>query len=385
MRIRKIHWIICLLSLALFAISVAYYEYFSQFLNEDQYTNANGFTRLIIPDTFLYKAIIDDQLIFQSIFFSAVKNTIGPSFIWVIASNNWVFVAFINAVFVFFTLRYLVKIADELKLPVHKSYYLVFIIATLPTTLFFSVGALKEIPCLFGLVAFFYNYIMQKKNAYVFFFFFLILFRYQLAFPLVCFIIFDRFKEKSLFITLMFLTGLSFFFPLLKLEILSKDVVILFRESNGSEGSIGSIIENIRSSIPGLSVFAVLIRTIQSIFEPFFSFLRAPDFYDEGDINIYSLSQFLALIILFTYWIQFIIGIINVIRNAKLYKQNLIRLYSICSLIIIPTAGFSFIQHRYIYPITGLLILSAMCTSEKGKMVTLKTSKATPAISPSTI
>ena len=107
------------------------------------------------------------------------------------------------------------------------------------------------------------------------------------------------------------------------------------------------------------------------------------DFYDEGDINIYSLSQFLALIILFIFWIQFIIGIINVIRNAKLYKQNLIRLYSICSLIIIPTAGFSFIQHRYIYPITGLLILSAMCTSKKGKMGTLKTWKATPAISPS--
>ena len=381
MRIRKIQCFAILLSLIFFVISVAYYQYFSQFLNEDQYTNANGFTRLIIPDSFLYKAIIDDQLIFQSIFFSGVKNTIGPSFIWFIASNNWVSVAFINTVFIFFTLRYLIKIADELKLPVNKSYYLVFIIATLPSTLFFSVGALKEIPCLFGVVAFFYNYIKQKRVAYVFFLLFLILFRYQLAFPFVCFMIFDRFKEKSLFMSLIFLTGVSFFFPLLQLDLLSKDAVILFRESNNSEGSIGNIIENIRSGIPGLSVFAVLIRNIQSIFEPIFTFLRAPNFYDEGDIDIYRLSQFLAIIILFTYWIQFIIGIINVSRNLKFYEQNIIRLYSICILIIIPTAGFSFIQHRYIYPITGLLIVSAMCTSEKRKIFSLKAHKTIPAIS----
>lgn len=378
MRIKKIQILVILLCTIFFGISFLYYEYFSEFLTNDQFTNANGFTRIVIPDTFSYKNIIDDELIIQSILFSSLKNTIGPSFIWVITSNNWVLVSFLNTVFVFFTLRYLIKITNELKLPVHKSYYLIIIIVALPTTLYFSIGALKEIPCLFALTGFFYNFIKKKTAASIFFLFFLIVFRYQFAFPLFFFIILDRFKKKSLSISLLFLCCIAFFYPLLELDVFSKDAIVFFRESN--EGSIGAIVENVRSNILGLSLFAVAFRNFQSIFEPILVFLKAPNFYDEGNINIYGLCQFLSVVVLIKYWLQFFVGFINVIRNPKFYDRNIVRLYTLCILVIIPTAGFSFIQHRYLYPVTGLMILSVMSTSEKRRTIGSKGNNVIPNI-----
>ncbi len=364
------HYVACFfICLIIFGITYSYYDFFAEYLARDQHTDAGGFTSIIIPDTFLYKGVIDEDLMVQSILLSTVKNTIGPSFLWVLASSNWVNALIMNAIFIFFILQFLIKIAHELMLPPSMTLRNIFLFALLPTTLYFAIGALKEIPCLFGMLGFFYHYLKRNRVRYGFFIFFLFIFRYQLAFPLLAFIGFDMFKKKSFLYVLIFLSAISFLYPFLKLDVFTTDATSSFREANGVAGSLGSIIEVIRASIPGLSLIAIVIRVVQSIFEPIFNFLRTPSFYEEGNLSIYVIVKFFGILVLSKYWIYFFKTAIKILKNPKVYDQSLISLYSLCFLILIPTGGFSFIQDRYLYPITGLMILASIYKLPKRKVV----------------
>ena len=78
------------------AIGFFYIQYFHASLSSNEYEHVNGFTRIVIPDSFLYKDIIDVDNILVSIGLSGVKNTIGPSTLWVLADFNWYVVFCIN-------------------------------------------------------------------------------------------------------------------------------------------------------------------------------------------------------------------------------------------------------------------------------------------------
>ena len=78
-------------------LSYQYLDYFYAYLAHGEWLDLeNGFTRILIPDTFIYKSIIDTDNVWLSIILSGVKNTIGPSFIWYAAQFDWFIVLFIN-------------------------------------------------------------------------------------------------------------------------------------------------------------------------------------------------------------------------------------------------------------------------------------------------
>lgn len=357
---KKITYKIFFSFLFFFILSIAYYNFFSIYLEQDQFTNILGFTRVVIPDTFIYKSVLDDTSnIFQSIIISSVKNTIGPSLIWALVLKNWTIVILFNTLILLISIKRLIRIAKILNL--NYSYLnLVFIILFLPITLYFSIGSLKEIPCFFGLISFFYFYIKRNNFKLLLYFFFLFIFRYQLAFPLLCFIIFDNFKLNILYFSVLFLSITSIFYPLFSFNILANDATAIFREGSETNSNLGTIIENIRSTIPGLSFIAIIFRCIQTIYEPLFTFYKTFSFMEDNSLNIFSLFQFISTIILFPIWFIFFKKIIIILKDKFTYERNIIRLYSFCILFIIPTAGFSFIQTRYLYPIIGLLILATL-------------------------
>ena len=343
-----------------FILSITYYNYFSIYLEQDQFTNILGFTRVVIPDTFIYKSVLDDTSnIFQSIIISSVKNTIGPSLIWALVLKNWTIVILLNTLILLISIIRLIRIARILNLN-YFNLNLYYIILFLPITLYFSIGSLKEIPCFFGLISFYYFYIKGLKFKIILYFSFLFIFRYQLAFPLLCFIFFDRFKINILNTSTLFLIAIMIFYPFFSFNILASDATIIFREGSDTSGKLGTIVENIRSNIPFLSFFAIIFRCIQTIYEPLFTFLKIFSFYEDGDLNIFSLFQFISTLILFPFWYTFFKRLIIILKNKYIFEQNIIRLYSFCLLFIIPTAGFSFIQTRYLYPIVGLLIIATL-------------------------
>ncbi len=357
---KKITYKIIFSTLLFFILSIAYYNYFSIYLEQDQFTNILGFTRIVIPDTFIYKSVLDDTSnIFQSILISSVKNTIGPSLIWALVLKNWTIVILFNTIILLISINRLIKISKVLNLK-YSYENIVLIIFFLPITLYFTIGSLKEIPCFFGLISFFYFYISDQKFKIILYFFFLFIFRYQLAFPLIFFIFFDRYKMNILFLSTIFLIAIMIFYPIFSFNILASDATAIFREGSETSGKLGTIVENIRSNIPFLSFFAIIFRCIQTIYEPLFTFFKIFTFFEDGDLNIFSLFQFISTLILFPFWYIFFKRLIKILKNKYIYERNIVRLYSFCLLFIIPTAGFSFIQTRYLYPIIGLLILATL-------------------------
>lgn len=92
-----------LATVSIFLFSLMYLNYFHPYLENGQWLNLdNGFTFIIIPDTFLYLDLIDRDNILSSVLSSGVKNTICPSLIWALGQFDWFAVLFINIIFIWF-------------------------------------------------------------------------------------------------------------------------------------------------------------------------------------------------------------------------------------------------------------------------------------------
>lgn len=358
--IRKEQIFAFFLSLSVFLLSWSYYVYFSEPLNDGVWQNIDGFTRIVIPDTFLYKNIIDFSNPIGSIVLSTVKNTIGPSLIWFVVNGEWILVSVVNSVFLFAALLYLARIARLLGIPQRHALALMSIIALLPATVYYSVGALKEIPSLLFLTGFFYHYLKRDRARWLLYALLCVLFRYQLVFPLIFFLVADRFHRRALIFAFSVLIVLSAIYPyIISWNVFSLDAVKSYRELYGEDDSLGGFLESVRNNIPGLSVIAVLVRVIQSLFEPLLAFLKNPSFYEDGDLSVLGVVYFSSAIILFRYWLLFFRRMVLLLINRAHTHRNIIRLYMFCLVFILPIAGFSFIHHRYIYPLTALVMVAS--------------------------
>jgi hypothetical protein len=357
----KDHILAIFLSFLVFILSSSYYSYFSVALNDDIWENVNGFTRIIIPDTFLYRNVVDFSNPFTSIVFAGIKNSIGPSFIWFITNGKWVLVSFVNAVFLFIELMYIAKTARFFSVPSNKIFSMMILIALLPSTIYHSVGALKEVPTLAFMSGFFYHYLKGERIKCILYMGLLIIFRYQIWMALSLFLLTDQFNKKSFSIAFLFIIILSAVFPFIqKFGVLYNETTELYREQNGVESSLGGGIEYIRNTIPIISAFAVIIRVIQTIYEPFFNLIRSFTFFENGNLSIINVVYFSSLLFLFRYWFAFLKHIGSLLLNPSRVSRNVMRLYLLCLVTLVPTAGFSFIQPRYLYPITSLIVLAAI-------------------------
>ena len=352
----KITGIALLLSLIVFCMSVLYYNYFSSALLSDLWQNINGFTRIVIPDTFIYKNIVDPSDFTQSIIISGVKNTIGPSFIWMAANENWVLVSLINSLLLFLALRYQIKIASVFCISMRRVVIITFVLSLIPATIYYSVGSLKEIATMTFLLGFYYHYIKGQYIKWISCAIIVVLFRYQMIGIVFLFLFCDQFKKRALLAAFIILFFISATYPYIaNLVVFSADAANIYRE--GQEGTTGAYVEFVRANIPIFSMLAVIIRVIQSIFEPLLSLISEPSFYEDGDLSVISVVNVISFAAMFIFWICYFKKIIFSFSNPFSLRKDVMRLYMLSMLYVVPVGGFSFIHHRYLYPITAIVLL----------------------------
>jgi hypothetical protein len=357
--VKKITFSFCL-ALGSFAVSFLYYSFFAEALNSQEWLDVKGFTRIIIPDSFLYRDLIDKDNILDSLLQSNVKNAIGPSLIWIIAQSDWVLTLFFNAMVLFATLLYTSGIAKILGVKNSSARYSMVLLAFLPSTVYHSVGALKEIPSMLFVTGFFFHYLKQERFQCFFYAVMGVMFRSQVLFVLGIFFVSDKFHKKPLLCAVSILLLISAIYPILNVSLFASEASQIYREdqiSASGGGSLGALVEGVRGSVPILSIFAILFRVLQSIFEPFISFWNQKGFLEQDSISLIYLIYFVSLALILRHWLVFLKNTIVLLFNPVSVSENIIKIHLICLSFVFPVGGFSFIHHRYLYPVTALILI----------------------------
>ena len=342
-------------------LSYLYLDYFYVYLvNGEWFGLENGFTRVLVPDTFLYKSVIDVDNVWLSIILSNVKNTIGPSSIWYVAQFDWFIVLFINIVIVWFILVFFEKNLNYYGVSPRVIQYTVLVFALLPSTSFYAIGALKELPTMLLLLMFVYFYNRRRLFILLWVSAALIVFRYQLIVILLGTIAITRFNDRSFRFALFVIVAVSVVYPAITFfGVLEVEATDRFR--SWQTGTAGAVIENIRNNYYGFSFFAIVARVLQSLFEPLLTFaLNSGEYlYEEGAFSIYRFVQISTIIIMIPYIYKTVFKMINMYRMDGYLHHSTNTIYVLTLLSTVLVGGFSFIHHRYLLPFFPLIMIAA--------------------------
>lgn len=365
---RKSDFIALIASAAIVLAAILYTKIFYEALISEDWYSVDGFRRIVIPDTFLYKNLLESEASIYLIAFSGIKNSIGPSLIWFLAGMNWYVVVLINALFVYISLKYLVQIGSYFYLHIHPIFIFIILLGVMPTAIYYSIGSLKELPMICSFTGFFYHYLKRQKVLWVTFFLLLVFFRYQIFIPLIIFVVLSKYSRRPLRDSIFLVIFISSIYPYIRsLNIFSLDSILLYRED--SLDTSGALIELIRDEIPGLSSIAILVRVIQSVFEPILIFIKNPTIFEDGGLSIYTASGLPEALVMAPFWILAGIGIMREIVACKEGSRDIQKMYALIVLFAIPVGGFSFIHHRYLFPITGIVMMAGLVTARDMKNV----------------
>jgi hypothetical protein len=352
------------LSFTTFSISCCYYLFFSEAINSGEWLDVKGFTKIIIPDSFLYLDVLNAEETLQSLIESNVKNTIGPSIIWFLVQKNWIMASLFNSILLLFTFLYLLKIADILEIEEKKLNIVMLTLALLPSTIYHSVGVLKEIPCMLFLVGFFYHYLKNDRVLCLLYTAAATIFRGQLALVLGIFwisnLLRNIFKYNHLLFVWYIFLAISALYPFLQIGAFESDSTAVYREQANGGGLIGSFVESVRNSIPIVSIIAILFRICQTVFDPLLILILQGSLLENGFVSLIHVMYLSSLVVCLPAWFSFYNRIKKMILNRNHYSvdKNTISLYAFCLSFIYPVGGFSFIHYRYLYPITALLLVA---------------------------
>ena len=365
---RKGDFIALIASAAIVLAAILYTKIFYEALISEDWYSVDGFRRIVIPDTFLYKNLLESEASIYLIAFSGIKNSIGPSLIWFLAGMNWYVVVLINALFVYISLKYLVQIGSYFYLHIHPIFIFIILLGVMPTAIYYSIGSLKELPMICSFTGFFYHYLKRQKVLWVTFFLLLVFFRYQIFIPLIIFVVLSKYSRRPLRDSIFLVIFISSIYPYIRsLNIFSLDSILLYRED--SLDTSGALIELIRDEIPGLSSIAILVRVIQSVFEPILIFIKNPTIFEDGGLSIYTASGLPEALVMAPFWILAGIGIMREVVACKEGSRDIQKMYALIVLFAIPVGGFSFIHHRYLFPITGIVMMAGLVTARDMKNV----------------
>jgi hypothetical protein len=336
-----------------------YTSVFYQALVDGDMDGMAGFARIVIPDTFFYKTVSEGESAIAVLALSRIKNAVGPGIMWYVAGYNWYSIVAINGVLIFLSLLYLSRIKQYYGLQLSTTVAMVLYIGLAPIFVYYSIGAIKELPTLFGLLGFFYHYLKNQRKRWLIYVLMLIFFRYQIVFPIVTFITLDKVSRKPLKASILIMLAIACIYPYIRsMNVFGSEATELFREDR--LGTSGAFIEHVRETIPVLSVFAVMIRVGQSMFEPLLTFYANPTFLEHGDLSVYLLLNVLQNLTLAPYWIFVAIAVTRKAMSRKPGPRDIERLYALMVLFVVPIGGFSFIHQRYLFPITGILLIAGM-------------------------
>jgi hypothetical protein len=358
-------------ALILFA-TLQYTSIFYETLISGDMHEMPGFARIAIPDTFLYLELFKNFIQSDSIFVASnVKNSKGPISLWYLANGNWYVIAAINSFLVFLSMVYVFRIIQHFEIKLSKLSLTFVYIGITPIFVYYSIGALKEIPSLLGLLGFFYHYLKNQRVGWIFFALVLIFFRYQLIFPITAFVIIDKIFRNPLKISIVCLLIIASLYPFISmLNIFGNNATEIFRTDQAY--SIGAVVEEVRNRIPFLSALAVLLRVFQSIFEPILTLIQNQTFYERDGFSIYLCYNFFQNLVLSPYWLLTIIGIIRAFFRRKQSNRDMDRIYAFLAWYMITVGGFSFISHRYLFPISGLILIGGLFEIHRKRSVRLQ-------------
>jgi hypothetical protein len=189
--------------------------------------------------------------------------------------------------------------------------------------------------------------------------FVILFFRYQLIGVLVLFCFVESHAKNPLRAAAIWLCVISMAYPLFaNIDILSSEATKLFREDSGT--SMGAVVETVRSNVPVLSAIAISIRVMQSIFEPL---VPAPDTYwiFEGDsISVLAIAYIISFFIMLPFWWRAMWASTRMLLVSRPVSRGASSLYALILIYVVLVGGFSFVHHRYLFPITALLMLGGV-------------------------
>jgi hypothetical protein len=339
--------------------TLLYSNFFIDYLVVNEWLNVSGYTRIIIPDTFLYLSILDGNSL-VSLLNIGIKNTIGPSLLWYLTDGNWYLMIFLNWLMIGLIAIYIVKISNIYSISTTQIQVAALLFLLSPTCAYYSVGALKEIPTTLLLLIYVRGILTGSKWSVIVSSILLILFRYQLAVVIGLIYILALRKKTILRNSIIIMLLLIAIYPFLQgNNLLSSEATLSYRETYGVQGSIGSYIELLRNNYPVLSIVGVLIRVLQTILEPILTLLRS-GFYEDESLSVYAVAHVTGFFLVIGYIYMYLKKLFYMIRRPGKVNSDISFLYTLLFIFLVLIGGFSFIHQRYIIPLFPLIMIAAM-------------------------
>ncbi len=342
------------------AAGYLYINLFEVSLLNGEWLSVDGFARIIIPDTLVYSGIIDLDNVLASIFFSGVKNTLIPSLIWVLSSFDWYIVFFVNILLIYYIVFYMERLANQYQIPWNKAQLAIVVFLLLPTTIYYAVGALKELPMALLMLAGLNYFNLRKFKVALVIIALLVMVRYQLAVVVVLLFIVGR-SDKPMRMAVIIMFSLAAIYPILSnFNILSAGVAEVYRAEFGVPGSIGGVVEGVRNSFYLISAFAIIIRVFQSLFEPLIGVFQDFTFYENNDLSVYRIAHVFSTIMVLPYIYMFMRKLKFIVFAKTNIRRDVQTIFALLFVSLISVGGFSFIHGRYLIPFFPLMIIAGL-------------------------
>lgn len=342
------------------AVGYLYINFFEVSLVNGDWLSVDGFARIIVPDTLIYSGIIDLDNIFASIFFSGIKNTFIPSLLWVLSGFDWYIVFFINILLICYIVFYMGRLARQYQIPWNKAQLAIVVFLLLPTTVYYTVGALKELPMALLMLAGLYYFNLKKFKVALLMIALLVMVRYQLAVVVILLLIVGR-SRKPMRVAVFVMFSLAAIYPILSsFDILSAEVAEAYRDEFGVPGSIGGVVEDVRNNFYLISAFAIVIRVFQSLFEPIIGVFQDFTFYENNDLSVYRIAHVFSTVMVLPYIYMFMRKLKSIVFAKTKIRKDVQTIFALLFISLISVGGFSFIHGRYLIPFFPLLIIASL-------------------------
>lgn len=342
---------ICIIILSLGFLYVFKFE--TSFLARE-WEKVGKFTRIIVPDTLLYRIIADDYEISNGDVFNSGKNMLVPVLLWKMVAGNYYLALLVNIGFLFGIIKTYFDVQKLLNLqnPLRNSIVVLF---SSPVIIFYSIGMLKELPSAFFLLFVTKNYLKGRNILFIFSSMLLVAVRYQYGSYIVLLLshrFFKRFTARSKAIVFF---ALMVFYPAFKGNfVFQSEATALYRQEFKTD-TIGGRVEEIRDNIYVLSSGAIIFRTLQTVFEPLITLFKNSLLFEDGYLSLNHLVETIFSLGSIPVMINFLRLSGAVIVGNQIRSNHDLSFDVLIMLILV--GGFSFIHYRYIMPFMPLIFL----------------------------
>jgi hypothetical protein len=343
--------IICIIILILGLIYILKFE---TSLLSKEWQNVGKFTRIIIPDTLLYRIIADDYEILSGDVFNSGKNMLAPVVLWKMVAGNYYLALLVNIFFLFGIIKTYFEVQKLLNLQNSLINPIVMLFSS-PVIIFYSIGMLKELPSAFLLLLITKNYLKGKNILFIVSGILLVAVRYQYGLYIILLLINRFFKRVTAKSKAIAIVALLFLYPAYRSNFMfQSETSALYRQEFKTD-TIGGRVEEIRDNIYFLSFGAIIFRALQSTFEPLITLFKDSLLFEDGCLSLNHLVEIIFSLGSVPILINFFRFSGAVIVSDQI-RSNYDLSFDVLAMLIL-TGGLSFIHYRYTMPLMPLIFL----------------------------